>query len=85
MVPYSASELQAFHQFVTNKPKIGGANMTLEDALEEWREHDPVPEVPDDDTAAIEEAIDEMIRGDTGRDAVEFIAVVRSKYGLPNQ
>ena len=80
MVPNSASDPQAFHQFLNEKLKNGGASMTLEDALEEWREHDPATEAPEDDTVAIEEAFEEMIRGDTGRDAAEFIAEIRSKY-----
>jgi hypothetical protein len=54
MVPNSASDLQAFHEFLTDKLKNGGVNITLE----EWREHDPATEAPEDDTSAIEEAFD---------------------------
>jgi len=77
-------ELRAFHRFVGEKLKNGGAGLSPEEALEEWREQHPEVEF-EDDTQAIQAALDDMANGDVGRPYEEVMAEIRAKYGLPPQ
>lgn len=83
MNPQGLDELREFHAFLGEKLKNGGAKSTPEDALEEWRESHPESGEFDDDTAAIQEALDDMANGDKGRPVEEVIAELRAKYRLP--
>lgn len=82
MSQQTASDLQGFHQFLGEKLRNGGAQLSPEEALDEWRQGHPDPEALDEETAAIQEAIDDMENGDQGRDFDEVIAEIRKKYGL---
>jgi hypothetical protein len=73
-----ADELRQFHAFLGEKLKNGGADLTPEDALEEWRVAHPDSVEFEDDTAAIQEALDDMAAGDRGRPADEVIAELRA-------
>ena len=79
----SIDELREFHAFLGEKLKNGGANATPEEALDEWRDLHPGPDDFDDDTAAIQVALDDMANGDKGRPFDEVIAELREKHGLP--
>ncbi|HZZ78698.1 MAG TPA: hypothetical protein VFE62_09275 [Gemmataceae bacterium] len=77
-------ELREFHRFVGEKLKNGGARLTPEDVVEEWRDQHPEVEF-EDDSEAIQEAIDDMENGDKGRPFDEVMEELRTKYGLPKQ
>lgn len=83
MTPQATDELRDFHAFLGEKLKNGGADASPEEALDEWRALHPDPDLFEDDTAAIQEALDDMAAGDHGRPADEVIAELRAKYGLP--
>lgn len=72
----SVNELNEFYVFLGDKLKNGGADLSPEEALDEWRELHPEPEF-DDATEAIQEALDDMDAGDRGRPAEEVIAELR--------
>ena len=68
------SELRDFHRFLGGKLKNGSAHLSPEEALGEWREQHPEGVEFEDDTEAIQEAVDDMLNGDHGRPYQEVIA-----------
>jgi hypothetical protein len=74
-----ASELRDFHQFLGEKLKNGSAQLSPEEALDEWREQHPEGIEFEDDTEAIQEALDDMANGDHGRPAEEVLAELRRR------
>jgi hypothetical protein len=78
------TELHEFHRFLTTKLSNGGADLSPEEAVDEWRELHPEPEIDEKEVAAIQEAIDDMVAGDRGRPADEVIADLRKLLGMPS-
>ena len=78
------TELHEFHRFLSTKLSNGGADLSPEEVLDEWRQDHPDPEIDEDDVAAIQEAIDDMEAGDRGRPADEVIADLRKLLGMPS-
>ena len=78
-------ELREFHRFVGEKLANGGAHLSPEEALDEWREEHPEQVEFEDDTEAIQAAIDDMENGDKGRPFDEVMEELRTKYGLPKK
>ena len=78
------TELHEFHRFLTTKLSNGGADLSPEEVLDEWRQDHPDPEIDEDEVAAIQEAIDDMEAGDHGRPFDEAMADLRAKYGMPS-
>ena len=74
---HAIDELRAFHEFLGEKLKNGGAELSPEEAVDEWRDLHPDPEYLDEDAAAIQEALDDMANGDKGMPADEAIAELR--------
>ena len=66
----SLNELRDFHQFVGEKMDNGGASLSPEDVLDEWRMLHPLPEAAEEDLAAIQEAIDDLEKPDALRCAM---------------
>ena len=79
-----SSELHAFHQFISQQLTSDGADLAPEEALVQFRSKHPLAKASPQSVAAIQEAIDDMERGDAGRPAAEVIREVREKYGLSN-
>ena len=78
----STTELHQFHAFLGAKLQNGGAEISPEEALDEWRELHPDPLGFEDETAAIQEALDDMANGDRGRPFDVVIAELRDKHGM---
>ena len=79
----ASNELLDFRRFIDEKLSNGGAHLSPEEALDEWREAHPESDEFEEEVAAIQEALDNMANGDRGRPADEVIAEIRSQYGLP--
>ena len=73
------SELRSFHRFLGGKLKNGSAHLSPEEALEEWREQHPEGVEFEDDTEAIQEAVDDMVNGDHGTPANVVLAELRRR------
>jgi hypothetical protein len=73
------SELRNFHRFLGAKLKNGSARLSPEEALEEWREQHPEGVEFEDDTEAIQEAVDDMVNGDHGTPADVVLAELRRR------
>jgi hypothetical protein len=78
----SIDELRDFHRFVGDKVNNGGATLSPEEVLDEWRMLHPDPEAVAEDVAAIQEAIDDMEKGDTGIPLEEFDRNFRARHNL---
>jgi hypothetical protein len=78
------NDLRDFHRFVGEKVNHGGVSLSPEDVLDEWRNLHPAPQVVDDDTAAIQEAIDDMESGDRGISFEDFDREFRARHKLPH-
>jgi hypothetical protein len=79
----SANELGGFHQFVSEKMHKGESSLSPEQVLDEWRVLHPDPSAAQDDIAAIQEAIDDMEKGDGGIPFKDFDRDFRSRRNLP--
>lgn len=81
----NTNELHDFHRFVGEKLSNGGATLSPEEIVDEWRALHPDPQELDDDIAAIQEAIDDLEAGDTGIPLEEFDRQFRLRHNLPER
>jgi len=79
------NDLRDFHRFVGEKLNNGGASLSPEEVLDEWRILHPDAAAVEEDIAAIQEAIDDMENGDTGISFEEFDRDFRARRSLPHQ
>jgi len=77
------NELRDFHRFVGEKIGNGGASLSPEDVLDEWRALHPRSDEFADDVAAMQEAINDLENGDEGIPFEEFDRDFRERHGLP--
>ena len=78
-------ELRTFHAFVAQKLDNGGATLTPEEALDQWRMSHPDPEDFENSVAAVRKALSDMAAGDQGRPVVGFVADLRIRHKLPSR
>jgi hypothetical protein len=71
MSSQAIGELRAFHRFLSEKVDAQEANISPEEALDEWRRANP-PADADEDVAAVREALVDMANGDHGVPFEEF-------------
>lgn len=76
-------QIDNFYRFATEQLKNGGREKTVDELYDQWRFKNQSPEEFEENVAAIQGAIDDMNSGDTGRDADEVIADVRTRLNLP--
>lgn len=79
----SANELGDFERFVSEKVNQGACGLSPEEVLDEWRALHPAPDAAGEDTAAIQEALDDIDNGDTGIAFEEFDRAFRARRDLP--
>jgi hypothetical protein len=76
----TTSELQQFYEFLGQQLRAGSAEISPEQAVDIWRMQQP----PSEDLLAIQEALDDMERGDTGIPFEEFDQEFRARHGISN-
>ena len=76
------NELGEFHRFLGEKVLLTGFSLSPEQALEEWRNLHPIPFAADDEIAALQEAIDDIEKGDAGIPFEEFDKEFRARRNL---
>jgi hypothetical protein len=79
----SLNDLRDFHRFVGEKVSNGGASLSPEEILDEWRLLHPDPAGAEAELAAIQEAVDDMENGDAGISFAEFDRDFRARRNLP--
>jgi hypothetical protein len=78
-----SEELREFHRFLTGKLSADGTDLSPEEALDEWRRLHPQSRTSDEDVAAIQEALDDMAKGDCGIPFDQFDRDFRNRHNLP--
>jgi hypothetical protein len=76
-------ELREFHRFLTDKLRSDGIDLSPEEALDEWRRLHPPTDVLKGDVAAIQEALDDLAKGDHGIPFDQFDREFRKRHNLP--
>lgn len=76
-------QIDSFHRFASEQIQSGGKDRTVDELYDQWRFENQSPEEFEENVAAVQGAIDDMMAGDEGRDAGSLIAEVRSEYNLP--
>jgi hypothetical protein len=80
-----ATELQQFSLFVQAKLDAGQTDLSLEEALDLWREENRTEEEIEEDVQAIKVAIDRMRAGERGMPAEEFAQKLLERAQRPLQ
>ena len=83
MSTQSRDDLREFQRFLNEKVDSGGAALSPEEILDEWRMLHPDTEALEEDAAAIQEALDDLVQGDTGIPFDEFDRGFRARRNLP--
>ena len=84
MLPNAPADLAAFHEFVAEKLRTSGIDLSPEECVDQWRAEHPTPRELETSVAAIREAIKQSGRGE-GRPAAEVLAELRSELRLPSR
>jgi hypothetical protein len=77
------NELQEFHRFVAEKLANGGAGLSPEEVVDEWRILHPNPEELTESAAVLRQALAEADRG-AHAPVDRVIADIRQKFNLPD-
>lgn len=78
-------ELHGFHRFLADKLSADNAELSPEEALDEWRRLHPQAQAFEEDVGAIREALLDMAAGDRGILFDEFDRDFRRRHNLPAQ
>ena len=76
-------ELRDFHRFLTDKVSSDGIDVSPEEALDEWRQLHAQTQSYDEDVAAIQEALNDIAKGDCGIPFDQFDRDFRNRHNLP--
>ena len=76
-------ELREFHRFITDNLSADGIDLSPEEALDEWRRLHPRMQAFDEEVAAIQEALDDLAKGDRGIPFDQFDRDFRKRHNLP--
>jgi len=79
----ATDELREFHRFLGAKLKGADVAISPEEALDEWRRFHAGERPAEEDIAAIQEALDDLARGDRGVSFEEFDRDFRKRHNLP--
>jgi len=74
-------ELRDFHRFLTDK--LSAHDLSPEEALDEWRRLHPQTHMFDENVAAIQEVLEDMVKGDRGIPFDQFGRDFRTWHNLP--
>src|SRR2546426_885098 len=83
MSSQASTGLRDFRDFLNEKLSNGGADLSPEEALDEWRRMHPEPFDDEDDVIAIQAALDDLDRGEKGITLDELDRELRVKFNLP--
>jgi hypothetical protein len=75
-------ELREFHWFLGEKLSNGHVDWSRKKALDEWRRLHPEVQAPDEEVAAIQEALADMANGDRGISFEDFDRDFRKRHNL---
>ena len=76
-------ELRDFHRFLSDQLKSDGIDLSPEEALDEWRRLHPPSQADEEEAAAIQEALDDIAKGDRGILFDQFDRDFRQRPNFP--
>ena len=76
------NEAVEFHRFLGEQLQKGVKLKSPEKALAAWRQQRPIPAELVESVAEIQQALDDISRGDRGRPSEEVTAEIRQRLGL---
>ena len=76
-------QIDSFYRFATDELASGGSAKSVDELYDQWRFANLSPEDVAEDVAAIQASIDDMNRGERGRDVGDVIRVLREEFNLP--
>ena len=76
-------QIDSFHRFASEQIADAGAEKTVDELYDQWRFKNMTPDEHAEDIAAIQASIDDMNRGETGRDASEIERELRVQFDFP--
>jgi hypothetical protein len=79
------TELHDFHEFVGEQLRNGGAGLSPEEVLGEFRMFHPTPEQHAANVEAVKEALRDMENGDRGRPVADVLREIREELGLTHE
>ncbi len=79
----TTQELREFHRFLSDKLNADRIDLSPEEALDEFRSLYPEQPAPNEDVAAIQEALKDMAMGDRGVPFEEFDRDFRKRHNFP--
>jgi hypothetical protein len=83
MSAVAVNELREFHRFLSEKVTAAATTLSPEEALDEWRRLHPSTEAIEEDAAAIQEALNDMNKGDKGIPFDDFDREFRARRNIP--
>lgn len=81
----TASELESFHRFVSEKLVTGAAELSPEEALDLWRAENPASTELAESIAAVRVALADMKAGDSGKPLEHFAEEFRARHQVPRR
>ena len=79
-------ELESFYRFASEQLGNGGTEKTIDELYDQWRFEQLTPEDIAENVAAIQASIDDLNRGESGRDARLVVEELRSELNsLPGK
>ena len=78
------NQIDSFYRFATEQLANGGSEKTMDELYDQWRFENLGPDDFAENVAAIQASIDDMNRGEMGRDAGDIIRELRDELDLPS-
>ncbi|HWL10774.1 MAG TPA: hypothetical protein VNQ76_20370 [Planctomicrobium sp.] len=75
-------QIEAFHEFASEQVRKGETTWTLGELVDLWELQNLTADEFSENVAAIQEAIDDLQNGETGRPAMELVRELRGQLNL---
>lgn len=75
-------QLESFHRFAAEQLRKGAGELSMGDLVDLWELKNLPADQFDENVAAIQASIDDMLAGEVGRDAVDVLRDLREQLNL---
>jgi len=75
-------QLESFHRFASEQLQKGVQVLSMGDLVDLWELHNLPAEQMDENVAAIQASLNDMLAGETGRNAAEVLQELREQLNL---
>ncbi len=78
-------QIESFHRIASEQLRQGAHALSMSELFDLWETQNLTSAEYDENVAAIQASINDMLAGETGRDAAEMIQEVRTYWNLPRR